>query len=85
VRGSTTSALTPSSARRSAASSATYTIELVATIVTSSPSRFTSATPKGIVYSPSGTGPLAANIILSSKKTTGLSSLIAVFRRPLAS
>ena len=32
--------------------------ELVATIVRSSPSRFTSATPNGIVYSSSGTGAL---------------------------
>ena len=37
------------------------------------------------MYSSSGTGPLVANIILSSKKTTGLSSRIADLRRPLAS
>src|SRR5438067_1973344 len=36
------------------------------------------ATPKGIRYSSSGTGPLAVNIILSSKRIVGLSSRIAV-------
>ena len=44
-----------------------------------------SATPKGMAYSPSGTGPLSPYIILSSKKTTGLSSRIAVTSSPLAS
>ncbi len=58
---------------------------LVATIVMSSPSLFTSATPSGIVYSSSGTGPLSLYIILSSKKTTGFSSRIAVFNNPFAS
>src|SRR5215510_2107195 len=58
---------------------------LVATIVISVPTRFTSATPKGRVYSSAGTGPLSLYIILSSKKTTGLSSRIAVFKRPFAS
>src|SRR5262245_42781460 len=58
---------------------------LVATIVTSVPSRFTSATPNGIVYSSVGTGPLSLYIILSSKKTTGLSSRIADLRSPFAS
>src|SRR5438445_107569 len=58
---------------------------LVATIVMSLPARLMSATPNGIVYSSTGTGPLSLYIILSSKNTTGLSSRIAVFRRPLAS
>ena len=58
---------------------------LVATMVMSSPSRLTSATPNGIVYSPIGTGPFSLYIILSSKKTTGFSSRIAVFNNPFAS
>ena len=37
------------------------------------------------MYSSSGTGPFVANIILSSNRTTGPSSRIAAFRRPLAS
>ena len=85
VRGSTTSVLMPSGDSISAARSATCTMLLVATIVTSRPSRFTSATPKGIAYSPSGTGPFSGYINLSSKMTTGLSSRIAVFQSPLAS
>src|SRR5256884_2983402 len=68
VRGSTTSALIPAFPSISAAPSATCTMLLVATIVISSPSRFTSATPKGMVYSCSGTGPFSLYIILSSKK-----------------
>src|SRR5256884_26763 len=67
VRGSITSALTPIFSSNSAAPSATCTMLLVATIVMSSPSRFTSATPNGIVYSSSGTGPCNLYIILSSK------------------
>ena len=43
----------------SAAASETCTIELVATMVTSSPLRFTSATPNGIVYSSAGTSPFS--------------------------
>jgi hypothetical protein len=59
VRGSTISAEIPSASSCSAAAKATRTIELVATIVTSSPSRLTSATPSGIrKSSSSGTSPL---------------------------
>ena len=57
VLGSITSAEMPSSASVSAAMSAFKTIREVARIVTSSPSRFTSATPNGIVYSSSGISP----------------------------
>ena len=66
VRGSTTSALTPCSSSSLAAPSATCTMLLVAMMVTSSPMRFTSATPNGMVYSSSGTGPFSLYIILSS-------------------
>ena len=46
----------------------------------------TSAFPIGIVYSSSGTSPLTSRyVLLCSKKTTGSSSLMAVFNRPLAS
>src|ERR1051326_311474 len=59
---------------------------LVATSVMSVPSRFTSATPIGTVYSSAGTGPLIVlYIILSSRITTGLSSRMALFIKPLAS
>src|SRR5579863_8708701 len=58
---------------------------LVAITVISLPTCFTSATPNGIVYSSAGTGPFILYIILSSKKTTGFSSRIAVLSRPLAS
>src|SRR5881409_2653994 len=85
VRGSITSALRPTSSSSLAAPRATATMLLVATMVTSVPARFTSATPKGIVYSSAGTGPFTRYIILSSKMTTGLSSRMAVFIRPLAS
>ena len=57
VRGSITSTLMPSSASSSAAWSASSTWVWMPTTVTSVPSRFTSATPNGIVYSPSGTSP----------------------------
>ena len=59
VRGSITSALVPDAASRSAASSARSTIAEMATIVTSLPLRRTSATPSGILYASSGTGPFA--------------------------
>src|SRR5258708_3010189 len=85
VRGSITSALIPLSSSKFAASSAICTMLLVATSVMSVPSRFTSATPNGMVYSSSGTAPFSLYIILSSKKTTGLSSRIAVLSSPLAS
>src|SRR5256885_657919 len=85
VRGSFPSALRPPSSSSLAAPSATATMLLVATMVTSVPARFTSATPKGIVYSSAGTGPFTRYIILSSKMTTGLSSRMAVFISPLAS
>jgi hypothetical protein len=85
VRGSMTSALIPISWSMVAAPRATGTMLLVATMVTSRPSRLISATPNGIVYSSCGTGPFTRYIILSSKMTTGLSSRMAVFMRPLAS
>ena len=68
-----------------AAPTATCTMLLVATMVMSRPSRFTSATPSGIVYSSDGTSPFTLYCILSSKKTTGLSSRIALFINPFAS
>src|SRR5262245_5090626 len=85
VRTSTISALILSVSSASAAASATWTMLLVAISVMSLPARFTSATPRGIVYSTDGTGPFNWYIILSSKKTTGLSSRIAVLSNPLAS
>ena len=57
VRGSITSASTPEAASASAAASARPTIAPVATMVTSSPARRTSACPNGTRYSPSGTSP----------------------------
>ena len=58
----------------------------VATRVRSVPARLISAAPKGMrKSSSSGTGPESLYIILSSKKSTGLSSRIAVLSRPLAS
>ena len=68
-----------------AAPSATCTMLLVAMIVMSLPARLMSATPSGMVYSSAGTGPFSLYIILSSKKTTGLSSRMADFNSPLAS
>ena len=56
---------------------------LVATRVMSSPARFTSATPNGMVYSSSGTGPLSWYIILSSKKTTGIVVADRALQQPL--
>ena len=54
-------------------------------MVTSVPSLFISATPNGIVYSPSGTSPLSPYICSDSMKITGSLSLIAAFNNPLAS
>ena len=85
VRGSTTSALIPCCASTPAAFRATWTMLDVAIKLTSRPSRFTSATPNGIVYSPCGTIPFQAYIILSSYTITGLSSRTAVLISPLAS
>ena len=56
---------------------------LVATSVMSLPARLMSATPNGMVYSSLGTGPLSWYIILSSKKTTGLSSRMARLEQAL--
>jgi ribonuclease E len=58
VRGSTTSALIPTSSSIPAAPSAVCTMLLVAMNVMSLPSRFTSATPSGMTYSSVGTSPL---------------------------
>ena len=55
------------------------------TRVISFPERFTSATPMGRVYSPSGTSPLSPYICSDSIKITGSSSLIADFSKPFAS
>ncbi len=44
-----------------------------------------SPTPSGMTNSPSGTSPLIRQSILSSMKTTGLSSRIAAFSNPFAS
>jgi len=55
------------------------------TIVTSLPGRFISATPIGIIYSPSGISPLSPYIFSDSKKTTGSLSLMAAFNNPFAS
>ena len=60
VRGSMTSALTPSAANWSAASSAFPSIHPSATIVTSLPSRTTFACPSGTTCSPSGTSPCSS-------------------------
>ena len=49
------------------------------------PARFTSAAPRGMVYSPSGISSLWAYSSLCSRNTTGSSSRIADFSRPLAS
>ena len=68
VRGSTTSALISISFSISAASKATWIMLLVPTNVMSVPSRLISATPKGIVYSSSGTGPLSWYIILKKRE-----------------
>lgn len=54
---SMTSTLTPSLVSISAAVSASCTREATATTVTSVPARLTSAMPKGIRYSSSGTSP----------------------------
>src|SRR5262245_39427789 len=53
--------------------------------VTSVPARFTSATPIGTRWSPSGTGPFSVASRLHSNETTGLSSRIALFSNPFAS
>ena len=60
VRGSITSAWMPSAASRSAAPSARSTVQPVATIVTSPPSRRIAASPNGTRYSPSGTSPCSS-------------------------
>jgi hypothetical protein len=44
-----------------------------------------SATPIGIIYSPSGTSPLSPYICSDSIKITGSLSRIAAFKSPLAS
>ena len=85
VRGSMISHDTPSASSCSAAFIATLTIFDHATIVTSVPSRFTSATPIGTRYSPSGTSPFEPYSVSPSKKITGSSSRIADFSRPFAS
>ena len=70
---------------KSATSYATLIILPKETIVTSEPFRLISATPIGIIYSPSGTSPLSPYIFSDSKKTTGSLSRIAALRRPFAS
>ena len=85
VATSITSASIPSFANSSAAPSATFIILLKDTIVTSFPSLFTKHLPIGKTYSPSGTSPFSPYITSLSIKTTGSSSLIAAFNKPLAS
>ena len=55
------------------------------TIVMSDPLLLTSATPIGIMYSPSGISILSPYICSDSIKITGSSSRIAAFNNPLAS
>ena len=75
----------PSLANSSAAKCASLIILPKETIVTSVPSLLISATPNGIVYSPSGTSPLSPYICSDSMKITGSLSRIADFNKPLAS
>jgi hypothetical protein len=82
VRGSTTSTSTPSPARVSAASNARVTMNEVATMVRSLPSRATRARPKGMGSRPSGTGPLESKSRTWLTKTVGLSLATAVRSRP---
>ena len=83
VRGSMTSTETSNSCWIfSAACNASGTVIERATIVQSVPSRFTSATPSGIVKSSSsGTSPFSPYIRSCSMKMTGLSSRIDDFQQ----
>ena len=87
VRGSMTSMLIPSSSSSFSTDFQTIWARTFDqdTRVTSFPSFFTSPTPKGMVYSPSGISPLSPYITSLSMKITGFSSRMAVFRSPLAS
>ena len=86
VRGSITSTEMPSASSSSAARRAIGTAPAMATTVTSSPERGTSATPNGTnAPSPSSTSPDAPDSVPSSKTMHGSSSRIAVFSNPLAS
>src|SRR2546421_9035697 len=85
VRGSITSALIPCCDSTSAAASDFFTIHPVATMVTSEPSRFTSATPNGITCSPdrkstrlnsSPRSDLVCRLLLEKKKITGGTKLV---------
>ena len=69
----------------SAAFKATFIILPNDTMVTSRPARFTSATPIGMRYSPSGTMPLSPYICSLSMKITGSLSRMDVFNNPFAS
>ena len=72
----------PSPPRVWAASRAKWTSRLQVMTVRSLPARFTSAAPRGMVYSPSGISSLWAYSSLCSRNTTGSSSRIADFSRP---
>ena len=85
VRKSITSTEIPSFANSSAANKAVFMIFPKETNVTSVPSRLISATPIGIMYSPSGTIPLSPYIFSDSMNTTGSLSRIAAFNKPFAS
>ncbi len=85
MRGSMTSTPMPSRSKSLAASRAVLTIAKVAIKVTSAPSLFTSATPNGIVYSSSGTGPRILYSSLCSRNITGFPSLTAVLNNPFPS
>ncbi|OLT22958.1 hypothetical protein BJF78_32640 [Pseudonocardia sp. CNS-139] len=85
VRRSTTSAATPRSASRSAAASAGATIEPIATIDTSPPSRTVAACPNGTRCSPSGTSALRPPWVRASRNTHGSGDRSAVLSRPFAS
>ena len=85
VLKSITSQEIPSFFKLSAAAYASLIIFPKDTIVTSEPVIFTSATPIGRMYSSSGTSPLSPYICSLSINITGSSSLIAAFKRPLAS
>ena len=85
VRKSIISHSIPSSDKTAAALYASFIILPKETIVTSVPSRFISATPKGIKYSPSGTSALSPYICSLSINITGSLSRIALFKSPFAS
>ncbi len=85
MRRSTTSTETPDASSSSAAVNAIGTMRMVATTVTSVPSRAIAAFPSGVVWYPSGTSPRARYSALCSRNRTGSSDSIDASSRPLAS